>query len=253
MVGARDRQTEERIFHDRQARERKPRFRGEADFVFADADYLDHETWIRPALEKLAPVEGFRVLDFGCGHAMASVVMARHGAQVTAFDLSHDYLAEASRRATANGVIIDFVQADGERLPFADNSFDRVWGNAILHHLDLEITARELRRVLRPGGRAVFCEPWGENALLNWARRRLPYPGKARTVDERPLKKSDLQPLKDLFPNVVVEGYQLLAMARRVLGQGSLTSGLAWCDDRLLKRAPFLSRFCRYAVLTLTG
>ncbi len=119
---------------------------------------------------------------------MASVVLARRGGRVTAFDLSPGYLQEARRRTEANGVNVSFVRADGERLPFADASFDRVWGNAVLHHLDVTIAARELHRVLAPGGVAVFCEPWGENPLLNLARRRLPYPGKERTPDEIPLR-----------------------------------------------------------------
>jgi hypothetical protein len=105
--------------------------------------------------------------------------------------------------------------------------------------------------VLRPGGLAVFCEPWGENSLLEWARRRLPYPGKERTRDERPLRRGDLAPLVEVFGQVEIEGYQLLGMVRRVIGAGAISRGLAWCDGRLLKRVPGLSRYCRYVVLTL--
>src|SRR5262249_51232051 len=145
---------------------------------FDDDQYLDHETWIRPAFRQLGGLNGLQALDFGCGHGMAAVVMARRGAWVTAVDVSPGYLQEASRRGQANGVNICFVQADGERLPLADHSFDRIWGNAVLHHLDLQKAAGELFRVLRPGGIAVFCEPWGENPFLNWARNRLHYAGK---------------------------------------------------------------------------
>src|SRR5207248_6279307 len=141
-------------------------------------------------------VRGQRVLDYGCGHGMAAVVLARRGARVTAFDLSPGYLEEAAARARANGVVVLPVQADGERLPFADGAFDRVWGNAVLHHLDLRTAAREVFRVLRPGGFAVFCEPWGDNPLLNLARRHLPYPGKERTPDERPLCSRDARILR---------------------------------------------------------
>src|SRR5262249_35863202 len=102
-----------------------------------------------------------------------------------------------------------------------------VWGNAVLHHLDLGRTARELHRVLRPGGVAVFCEPWGDNPLLAWARRCLPYPGKARTTDEQPLRRRHLAPLRAVFPSLEIEGHQLLSMARRVLGPGRLSDGLA--------------------------
>ena len=83
---------------------------------------------------------------------MASVVLARRGARVTAVDLSAGYVREAQLRADANGVELCCVQAEGERLPFADGSFARIWGNAILHHLDLERAGPELHRVLQPGG-----------------------------------------------------------------------------------------------------
>jgi SAM-dependent methyltransferase len=248
---AKDRLTAEQIFHDRQAQKRAPSFAGDETLRFGDDGYLDHETWIRPAMDRLGDVAGLPVLDYGCGHGMAAVVLARRGARVTAFDLSHGYLAEARRRAAANAVRIEFVQAGAERLPFADGSFARVWGNAILHHLNMRLAARELHRVLQPGGVAVFCEPWGENPLLAWARRRLPYPGKERTPEEQPLRRRHIRVLREVFPSLEFEGFQLLSMARRVLRSGRIVSGLEWCDARLLRVAPSLSRFCRYVVLTL--
>jgi ubiquinone/menaquinone biosynthesis C-methylase UbiE len=247
-----DRLGSEQAFHDRQARERAVTFARAPDGLrFDDAAYLDHETWVRPAFGRLGDVRGRDVLDYGCGHGMAAVVLARHGARVTAFDLAHAYLAEARARAEANGVGVAFVQADGERLPFADASFDAVWGHAVLHHLDLRAGAPELVRVLRPGGVAVFCEPWGENPFLNLARRRLPYPGKGRTPDEEPLRRRHLVDLRQVFPVVEARGYQLLGMAGRVLPPGRLVDGLTRCDDWLLRRLPSLQGWCRYMVLTL--
>src|ERR1051325_9839065 len=134
----------ERRFHDQQAAERA-RALGPGDFAFADASYLGHESWIAPAFDALGDVDGRRVLDLGCGHGMASIVLARRGALVTACDLSIGYVREAGIRAKVNGVNTRLVVCDGERLPFADGAFDRIWGNAILHHLDLNIAAKELR------------------------------------------------------------------------------------------------------------
>ena len=182
---------------------------------------------------------------------MAAVMLARRGARVTAFDLSPAYVEEAHRRARANGTTIHFVTADAERLPFADGSFDRIWGNAVLHHLDLARAVREVRRVLAPGGVAVFCEPWGENPVLTSAHRRLHYPGKGRTPDEEPLRLRHLPILRRVFPRLHVESHQLLSMVRRVVRQGRLTSALEWCDAGLLRLAPALGWFCRYVVLTL--
>lgn len=246
-----DRLAVEQAFHDDQARGRAAVLCDDAALRFSDDAYLDHESWIRPALARLGEVRGLPVLDYGCGHGMAAVVLARRGGQVTACDLSAGYLIEARRRAAANETAIAFVQADAERLPFADGSFARIWGNAILHHLDLPRAARELHRILRPGGIAVFCEPWGENPLLSWARQYLPYPGKGRTPDEQPLRRRHLPLLREVFPTLHLEGHQLLSMARRILPPGRLAAGLSWCDERLLRLAPSLSRFCRYVVLTL--
>ena len=250
-----DRRTTEQHFHDRQAAERADTFRaGRAGLRFDDAAYLDHETWVRPAFARLGDLRGKHVLDYGCGHGMAAVVLARAGAAVTAFDLSPGYVGEARDRAAANGVAVECVAADGEDLPFPDATFDAVWGSAILHHLDLARAGRELHRVLKPGGVAVFCEPWGGNPALALARRFLPYPGKDRTPDERPLTRRDLVPLRAVFPTVEVEGFQLLGMVRRVWRAGGVNPRVRWLDAidaRLLRAVPALRNWCRYVVLTL--
>jgi SAM-dependent methyltransferase len=241
----------EQAFHDRQARERAAVLASDASLLFTDDDWLDHETWIRSAVARLGNVDDEKVLDLGCGHGMAAIVLARRGARVTAMDLSPAYLAEARRRAGVNGVAIDCVQAAGERLPFSDGSFTRIWGNAILHHLDMRVAAAELFRVLRPGGIAVFCEPWGENPLLGLARRRWHYAGKRRTADEEPLSWNDLAPLRAAFPTFEIEGHQLLSMARRVYPQSRLIAGLGRCDRLLFNVVPGMWRLCRYVVLVL--
>ena len=146
---------------------------------------------------------------------------------------------------------IDFVRANGEALPFANGAFDCVWGNAVLHHLNMERAGREIQRVLKPGGLAVFCEPWGGNPLLNWARRCLPYPGKERTPDERPLTQSDIAMLRKVFANMEIDGHQLLSMVRRVIGPGLLSRALGSFDNRILTWLPFSQRWCRYVVVTL--
>jgi SAM-dependent methyltransferase len=247
-----DRLEAEREFHDKQAAERGESFRtGRADLAFADAAFLDHETWVRPAMAKLGDLRGKFALDYGCGHGMAAVVMARAGAAVTAFDLSPGYVAEARRRAAVNSVRIECVVADGERLPFPDATFDAVWGNAVLHHLDLTRAGRELHRVMKPGAIAVFCEPWGGNPLLALARRWLPYPGKDRTPDEVPLTQRDLAPLRVIFPAMEVEGFQLLGMIRRVWRVPRLFRVFDAIDARLLRWLPPLRNWCRYGVITL--
>jgi SAM-dependent methyltransferase len=247
-----DRHTSEQVFHDRQAAERAESFRtGTANLRFDTDTYLAHETWVRPAFAALGDLRGKRALDYGCGHGMAAVAMARAGATVTAFDLSPGYVNECRERAWANGVQVECLTADGEELPFPDATFDAVWGNAILHHLDLAKAGRELKRVLKPGGVAVFCEPWGGNPLLSFARRALPYPGKDRTPDEQPLTRRDLRPLREVFPMVDVRGFQLFGMVRRVWKSPRILRALDAVDTRLLRSVPSLKNWCRYMVIVL--
>src|SRR6266704_2405190 len=107
---ATDRLNTEQFFHELQARQRAITFNRQPDRLrVLDDAYLDHETWIRPGFAQLGDLHGCQVLDYGCGHGMASVVLARRGARVTAFDLSSGYLAEVQARARANGVAIDLV------------------------------------------------------------------------------------------------------------------------------------------------
>jgi len=240
----------EQAFHDEQAAARRPSLSC-ADLRFPDDAYLDHEPWVRPAMKLLGNFHGRQVLDLGCGHGMAAVVLARSGASVTGLELSAGYLAEAMARAEANGVAGRWVQGDAERLPFADKSFDAIWGHAILHHLDLDRAAAEIERVLRPGGRAVFCEPWGGNPVLRWARRRLPYAGKAHTPDEEPLAAIGIEALRRRFPRLEWQGYQLLSMVRRVYGENVLTRALAVFDRLVLRSVRPLRHWCRYAVVLL--
>ena len=79
---------------------------------------------------------------------MASVLFARQGAFVTSLDVSTGYLAETKNRAIANGFQVNVLAACAELLPFANNSFDLIWGNAILHHLNLDFASSEILRVL---------------------------------------------------------------------------------------------------------
>jgi len=244
----------ERDFHQEQARQRwrvlgtdPARLRVQAD------DYLDHETWLRPAFALLGPVAGQRLLDYGCGHGLAGVLLAAMGAEVVAFDLAGGYVAEAAARAEVNGVTPRWrgVQAAGERLPFDNASFDRVWAHAVLHHVDLTAAAAELRRVLRPGGWVVAAEPWGGNPLLAWARRHWPYPHKERSADETPLLPADLELLRQHFSDVAVHPQQLFGMLRR---RWPALPGRRWLDrlDRtLFQRLPALGQWSRYVVLVL--
>ena len=101
-----------------------------------------------------------RALDLGCGGGHVSFAMAPHAVHVTACDLSPDMLAavaaEAARRGLSN---VETREARVEALPFADGAFDMVASRFSAHHwTDLERGLGEARRVLAPGGVAVFAD-----------------------------------------------------------------------------------------------
>ncbi len=99
-------------------------------------------------------------LEIGAGTGYFTLNLARLGliARPVATDISPGMLAALERTAAGLGVAVETVEADAEALPFADASFDLVFGHAVLHHIpDLDRAFAEFRRVLRPGGVLAFC------------------------------------------------------------------------------------------------
>jgi SAM-dependent methyltransferase len=130
-------------------------FLGDARFVWGP-EGLDEE---QAAL--LGPAEGLRgraVLEIGAGAAQCSRWLAARGARPVALDLSRRQLQHARRIDEEAGTGLPLVQADAGFLPFADASFDLACSayGALPFVADSARVQREVRRVLRPGGRWVF-------------------------------------------------------------------------------------------------
>ncbi|MFG0430499.1 class I SAM-dependent methyltransferase [Serratia liquefaciens] len=108
----------------------------------------------------LEPYPDARLLDLGCGAGHASFSAAAKVAQVVAYDLSAQMLAVVSQAAVEKGFNnIQMQQGVAESLPFEDASFDLVISRYSAHHWhDVGQALREVRRVLKPGGRAIFMD-----------------------------------------------------------------------------------------------
>jgi ubiquinone/menaquinone biosynthesis C-methylase UbiE len=155
---------------------------------------------------------GRRVLEYGCGPKPEALGLAAEGAHVDGIDISQVAVEQAAQRASARGVgdRCTFQVMNAEALAFADGSFDLVCGSGILHHLDLPRAYREVARVLKPGGRAVFLEPLGHNPIINWYRSRTP---EMRTPDEHPLLARDFEEARRYFSRVEPEFFGLSVIA----------------------------------------
>jgi ubiquinone/menaquinone biosynthesis C-methylase UbiE len=99
-------------------------------------------------------------LEIGAGTGYFSLNLLAGGviSRATCTDISPGMLASLRANAERLGLEVEIVETEAERLPFAHASFDLVVGHAVLHHIpDLNRAMAEFRRVLRPGGRLVFC------------------------------------------------------------------------------------------------
>ncbi len=111
-------------------------------------------------LLRLVDFDGYRgksVLEVGCGAAVDLARFARGGAQATGVDLSASAIELARANFVQQGLDGRFEVADGEQLPFADNSFDFVYAHGVVQYTaSPQKLVDECRRVLKPGGQALF-------------------------------------------------------------------------------------------------
>ena len=157
--------------------------------------YLVRRRYVLEMLERAGKVG--RLLDVGCGPAVLTSEVVRRGWRVSAVDLSTGMLATA-RRSTQdlpNGAV-RFAAAQATHLPFRDHTFDVVLCIGVVSYIqDVSLLLRGIRRVLRPGGQAIFqiSNALGifelEGRLLERVRRVLP----ARDGDAHDRFRSQVQ------------------------------------------------------------
>jgi SAM-dependent methyltransferase len=105
----------------------------------------------------LGDVAGLDVLEYGCGACQLGIKVTRRGARVTGLDFSHAQLRQGLANMAETGVGFPVVEADGERTPFADASFDLVFcDHGVMGFADPYATVPEVARLLRADGRFVF-------------------------------------------------------------------------------------------------
>ncbi|HPQ09044.1 MAG TPA: class I SAM-dependent methyltransferase [Bacteroidia bacterium] len=95
-------------------------------------------------------------LEIGCGSGLfTEKIYNKTKCKITAIDLSKDLLELAQKR----NLPVEFIEENAMNTSFSNNTFDVVYGSSVIHHLDLDLSLKEIFRVLKPGGRMVFAEP----------------------------------------------------------------------------------------------
>jgi len=157
-------------------------------------------------------VAGKSVLVVGCGYGDDAVRLAKLGARVTAIDLSHESLAIANKLAAREGVQIDFREEPAEKLTVSDGTFDVIVARDILHHVDVERSVNELRRVSKQGAVWVIDEIYShsitETVRRSWLVEKALYPLMQRFVygTDKPYITEDERKLNELEIAAVTSG-----------------------------------------------
>lgn len=141
-----------------QAAEGTPEFFRQSDFRAIEA----HRPFGHPLFPKeeaysrlvdWKQIRGQRVLEIGCGMGLHASLFAKAGARITTVDLTFRASQLAHHRFTQENISASVVQADGEKLPFPEQTFDRVWSWGVIHHsANTEAIVQEILRILKPGG-----------------------------------------------------------------------------------------------------
>lgn len=190
------------------------------DFL-GDADLLWCPEGLREAeAQLLGDLAGRDVLEIGCGAAQGARWLVGAGATVSAFDVSYGQLLESRRLDQRSGIAVPrVVQADAQRIPFQDASFDVVVSafGGIPFVADSAGVMREVARVLRPGGRLVFSV----THPVRWVFPDDPGP-RGLTVQQSYFDRTPYVEVDDTGAAVYVEHHRTLGDRIRELVQAGL-------------------------------
>lgn len=131
--------------------------------------------WIMARIEReSAQLRGRHLLEVGCGMGYDSLEFLKRGVRVTATDLTEAAVRLARRHFEVENVRPESVHVENAlALSFPDETFDAVWANGVLHATgDTRRAVQEVRRVLRPGGRAIISHFYRRPSWM-WVVHRL--------------------------------------------------------------------------------
>ena len=206
----------------------------------------------------LGDVTGKTVLDYGCGTGDNTVLLVKRGAKkIISLDISQDLIEVAEKRLEVNNVSaekVDFTVGSAHDIPLPDESVDVVFGMAILHHLDLKLSSKEVFRVLKKGGRAIFQEPVRNSKMMWFIRGLIPYQAPDVSPFERPLTDTELKEYGKNFATFEKKAFSLptLNLAQMLPVIKKYWKQMYRLDHTVLKTIPPLNYYATIRVIEMT-
>jgi SAM-dependent methyltransferase len=211
-------------------------------------DYMEY------AFHLMGDLKGKEVLDVGSGGGWISRLLALKGASMTAFDISIEGCISTRRKLGEVGARCDSLAVmDTHHMAFKNSSFDAIFTNGTLYHLNIGKVAPKLYRILKSGGRLVYCEPLKYGVFMRalktvWLNAH-GMEDRRETEHEEGLRMSDFAPFASAFPKGFIRRFNFVAKTARLRKRfGPLANTLRWADYVLLSAAPPLRRYCTCAV-----
>jgi len=223
------------------------------DIELIDVMKMSSYQFVYELLEKYVPEK--RVLDYGCGHGMHAISMARMAAKkVIGIDLSKESLKIAEQRANRKSLNnrVKFIKMDAEKLEFPDNSFDIVFDGGTFSSIDINKAFSEIKRVLKPAGYLIGIETLGHNPLTNlkrWLNKKCGT--RTEWAVSHIMKIKDFKLARQYFKTIEVHFFHLtsiIAMPFQNMPAGAILVKIFEGIDKILLKLPFLKRFAFKAV-----
>ncbi len=193
---------------------------------------------------RLKNISNKKILDCCCGCGFTAVKCAKRGGFVWGIDISPKMIRVAQKNADFNHVSdrINLKVMSVQNMDFEDKTFDFVVGLGALHHLNLEAAGKEISRVLRPHGRAVFLEPRIPFKSVVYLRSLFPVkcyesPGGGQLCDR------DIKEFSQHFNSYYVRYFVFLKKLARFPVMNKLSKQLDLIDSMLIRTFPFLKIF----------
>jgi 2-polyprenyl-3-methyl-5-hydroxy-6-metoxy-1,4-benzoquinol methylase len=209
------------------------------------------------AYSLLGRLDGKKLLDYGAGDGWNTICFAKAKARVVAMDISRSGIELIKKKAEANGVsaLVTAEVQNCYETSYPESTFDTIYGGGILHHLDVDAAGRELKRILKSDGVAVFFEPIRDTKIMDFIKaivlfliRRKPA---EETQNESPMTTERIQSLNRYFRIVRYRYFNVLTSITLVIKSEILKSVLTRADYFLITYFPGFKKLARAVVIEL--